>query len=80
MASSSARSLPSLKSIAHAVLRPLWHTVDDVGDASFDLLRDLLAQSTATQLHAIEEASPHLIADTEGELAGGLEWVEAVSR
>lgn len=60
--------VPSLKSIALSLLRPVWHTVNDVGDAGFGLVKDLLAAATAPQLLQIEENSPHLIADTEGEL------------
>ncbi|ORY78441.1 RNA polymerase II transcription factor SIII subunit A-domain-containing protein [Leucosporidium creatinivorum] len=62
----SGKEVPSLRAVAQSVLRPLFHTVDDVGDAGFDLVKDLLALATAPQLHRIEARSPHLIPDTEG--------------
>jgi len=62
------REVPTLKSVAFHVLKPLFHIVDDVGDADFDLVKDLLAGASAAQLHRIEAHSPHLMPDTEGEL------------
>lgn len=68
----SGRQVPTLKAVALQILRPLFHTVDDIGDASFDLVKDLLAQTSAAQLHRIEARSPHLMPDTEGELLAAL--------
>lgn len=65
------REVPSLKAIATNILRPLFHIVDDVGDAGFDLIKELLASATAAQLHRIEANSPHLMPDTEGEPSPG---------
>ncbi|BGP37699.1 hypothetical protein JCM10449v2_001616 [Rhodotorula kratochvilovae] len=50
----------SLKAIARSILRSAWPAVTDVGDAHYDLVADLLPLSTAPQLAALEDASPHL--------------------
>ncbi|BGP53718.1 hypothetical protein JCM8202_003648 [Rhodotorula sphaerocarpa] len=57
---------PSLKETALTLLRLHWPAVRDLGDAPFSLVQDLLPHSSAAQLAALEDNSPHIQPFTNG--------------
>jgi hypothetical protein len=68
MNSSNQNSIPSLKELSKRVLKANVAHLVDVGDVPYDMIKDVLPGCRVEQLREIEELSPHIADDDEGEL------------
>ncbi|SGZ22287.1 BQ5605_C022g09468 [Microbotryum silenes-dioicae] len=54
------RPIPSLRICAESILKLHVSGITDIGDCSYDLIKNILALFPAEQLHLIETRSPHI--------------------
>ena len=66
------RSVPRLFDVCKKVLQANVALITDVGDTPYEWLRDILSSCRVEQLREIEENSPHIADNDEGELVSTL--------
>lgn len=61
--------VPRLSDLCKQILQTNVAYLSDVGDTPYDMLKDILPGCRVEQLREIEEYSPHIAEQDEGELA-----------
>lgn len=61
------KEIPRLSDLCRRILKANVAHIQDVGDVTYDLLRDILPGCRVDQLRDIEELSPHIAEEDEGE-------------